>query len=81
MKDIEDLTLTKIKYSKCVLLKPDLYSLGFYGFFLNTSESMLSLIHDKEEVAERRSKNFKDKNLEELQINLTSLSDKSSDKT
>ena len=52
------------------MLKADLYSLGFYGFYLNETESMLSLIEDKEEVAERRRKKFKNHKLEELQKNL-----------
>lgn len=66
MKEIQDLTLTKIQDQKSVLLKPDLYSLGFYGFYLNETESMLSLIEDKDEVAERRRKKFQNKKLEEL---------------
>lgn len=64
MKDIEDLTLTRIEDQKSLELKSDLYSLGFYGFFLNDTESMLSLIENKEEVTQRRSKNFKDEHLE-----------------
>lgn len=74
MKDIEDLTLTKIEDQKCLLLKSDLYSLGFFGFYLNDTENMLSLIEDKEEVAERRSKKFRNEKMEELQKNLNESS-------
>ena len=47
-KDIEDLTLTKVEDQQSLYLAPNLYSLAFYDFFLNETESILSLIPNKD---------------------------------